>query len=187
MLENDIKDVLEETFSPTEDRFGQHVVVDLRPGGSSQGVIESNKGEYVDLIVEHRITGCITEQFREFMEELGDVLPLDLLRYRGYEETDRIIKWFWACLRSWPAERQARLLQFTTGTSRVPVDGFKDLQGSDGLRRFTIKKSGDPSGLLRSQTCFNWLDLPPYEGYESLEKKLRFAIEETEGYGFGQE
>jgi E3 ubiquitin-protein ligase NEDD4 len=202
--ENDITDVLEETFSVTEDRFGEHVVVDLRPGGSSQDVTESNKDAYVDLVVAHRIAGRITEQFRAFMEGLGDVLPLDLLRvfdehelelliggmteidmddwtrftdYRGYEKTDRVIEWFWACLRSWPAERKARLLQFTTGTSRVPVNGFKDLQGSDGPRRFTIEKSGDPSGLPRSHTCFNRLDLPPYEDYESLERKLRFAIE----------
>jgi hypothetical protein len=59
----------------------------------------------------------------------------------------------------------------------VPVNGFKDLQGSDGLRRFTIEKSGDPSGLPRSHMCFNCLDLPPYEDYESLERKLDFAIE----------
>jgi hypothetical protein len=70
------------------------------------------------------------------------------------------------------AERKARLLQFTTGTSRVPVNGFKDLQGSDGPRRFTIEKSGDPSGLPRSHTCFNRLDLPPYEDYESLETQI---------------
>jgi E3 ubiquitin-protein ligase NEDD4 len=133
--ENDITDVLEETFSVTEDRFGEHVVVDLRPGGSSQDVTESNKDAYVDLVVAHRIAGRITEQFRAFMEGLGDVLPLDLLRvfdehelelliggmteidmddwtrftdYRGYEKTDRVIEWFWACLRSWPAERKAR-------------------------------------------------------------------------------
>ena len=196
--------MLEETFSVTEDRFGEHVIVDLRPGGSTQDVTESNKYDYVDLVVSHRIAGRITEQFRAFMEGLGDVLPLDLLRvfdehelelliggmteidmddwtrftdYRGYEKTDRVIEWFWACLRSWPAERKARLLQFTTGTSRVPVNGFKDLQGSDGPRRFTIEKSGDPSGLPRSHTCLNRLYLPPYEDYESLERKLRFAIE----------
>ena len=97
--------------------------------------------------------------------------------YRGYEKTDQVIEWFWQCIRSWPAEKKARLLQFTTGTSRVPVNGFKDLQGSDGPRRFTIEKSGDPSGLPRSHTCFNRLDLPPYEDYESLEQKLSFAIE----------
>ena len=48
--------------------------------------------------------------------------------YRGYEKTDQVIEWFWQCIRSWPAERKSRLLQFTTGTSRVPVNGFKDLQ-----------------------------------------------------------
>ena len=202
--ENDITDVLEETFSVTEDRFGEHVIVELRPGGATQDVREANKDQYVDLVVAHRIAGRIAAQFRAFMEGLGDVLPLDLLRvfdehelelliggmteidmddwtrftdYRGYEKTDRVIEWFWACLRSWPTERRARLLRFTTGTSRVPVNGFKDLQGSDGPRRFTIEKSGNPSGLPRSQTCFNRLDLPPYEDYESLERKLRFAIE----------
>ncbi|KAH9989537.1 hypothetical protein BJV77DRAFT_1016981 [Russula vinacea] len=186
MLDNDI----------TDDRFGEHVIVELKAGGADI--------PYVDLVVSHRIAGRISEQFRAFMEGLGDVLPLDLLRvfdehelelliggmteidmddwtrftdYRGYEKTDRVIEWFWTCLRSWPTERKARLLQFTTGTSRVPVNGFKDLQGSDGPRRFTIEKSGDPSGLPRSHTCFNRLDLPPYEDYESLEKKLRFAIE----------
>ena len=44
--------------------------------------------------------------------------------YRGYEETDRVIEWFWTCLRSWRAERKARLLQFTVGMSRVAVNGF---------------------------------------------------------------
>jgi len=88
-----------------------------------------------------------------------------------------VIEWFWRCIRSWPLERKSRLLQFTTGTSKIPVNGFKDLQGSDGPRRFTIEKSGDPQGLPRSHTCFNRLDLPPYEDYESLETKLLFAIE----------
>lgn len=97
--------------------------------------------------------------------------------YRGYEKNDQVIQWFWQCIRQWPAERKSRLLQFTTGTSRVPVNGFKDLQGSDGPRRFTIEKSGDPAGLPRSHTCFNRLDLPPYTDYESLEQKLLFAIE----------
>ena len=38
--ENDITDVLEETFSVTEDRFGKHVIVELRPGGASQDVTD---------------------------------------------------------------------------------------------------------------------------------------------------
>jgi E3 ubiquitin-protein ligase NEDD4 len=105
--------------------------------------------------------------------------------YRGYEKNDQVIQWFWQCIRQWPAERKSRLLQFATGTSRIPVNGFKDLQGSDGPRRFTIEKSGDPAGLPRSHTCFNRLDLPPYTDYESLESKLLFAIEYVSSHFWG--
>ena len=97
--------------------------------------------------------------------------------YRGYEMTDEVIQWFWQCVRGWPAERKSRLLQFATGTSRIPVNGFKDLQGSDGPRRFTIEKSGDPSQLPKSHTCFNRIDLPPYRDYATLENKLTLAVE----------
>lgn len=45
--------------------------------------------------------------------------------YRGYEKDDEVIKWFWTILRGWPAEKKLRLLQFTTGTSRIPVAGFR--------------------------------------------------------------
>ena len=68
-------------------------------------------------------------------------------------------------------------MQFATGTSRIPVNGFKDLQGSDGPRRFTIEKSGDPSQLPKSHTCFNRIDLPPYRDYATLEQKLTLAVE----------
>lgn len=91
--------------------------------------------------------------------------------------SDEVVQWFWKCVRSWPPERKSRLLQFATGTSRIPVNGFKDLQGSDGPRRFTIEKSGDPSQLPKSHTCFNRIDLPPYKDYATLEQKLTLAVE----------
>ncbi len=117
--------------------------------------------------------------------------------YRGYTENDEVIQWFWKVLsfsllrlickavRTWDSEQKARLLQFVTGTSRIPVNGFKDLQGSDGPRHFTVEKSGDPEQLPKSHTCFNRLDLPPYRSYEALVQKLSIAVEET--VGFGQE
>lgn len=60
--------------------------------------------------------------------------------YRGYQQGDEVVQWFWKAVKGWPAEKKSRLLQFTTGTSRIPVNGFKDLQGSDGPRRFTLEK-----------------------------------------------
>jgi len=96
---------------------------------------------------------------------------------------DEVVQWFWKCIRSWPAERKTRLLQFATGTSRIPVDGFQDLRGSNGSQRFCIAKSGDQSHLPKSHTCFNRLYLPPYKDYATLEKMLTLAVEETVGLG----
>lgn len=89
------------------------------------------------------------------------------------------------CVESWDSEKKARLLQFVTGTSRIPVNGFKDLQGSDGPRKFTIEKLGESNALPKSHTCFNRIDLPQYGNYEVLCQKLGLAVEET--MGFGQE
>jgi len=103
--------------------------------------------------------------------------------YRSYTQTDQVIQWFWQAVRAWPAEKKSRLLQFTTGTSKIPVGGFKDLQGSDGPRRFTIEKAGDPDHLPKAHTCFNRLDLPPYSSIQQLEEKLSYAIDNTSGFG----
>jgi E3 ubiquitin-protein ligase NEDD4 len=94
-----------------------------------------------------------------------------------------VINNFWKVISAWPAERKARLLQFATGTTRVPTGGFKDLQGSDGPRRFTIEKAaGAISDLPRSHTCFNRIDLPAYDSIEQLESKLILAVEEGGGF-----
>ncbi|KAF5331167.1 hypothetical protein D9619_005978 [Psilocybe cf. subviscida] len=212
MLDNDITDIIDETFTTTEERFGEMVTIELIPGGADKPVTDENKKDYVEAVVEYRISKRVKEQFEAFMSGFSELIPQDLITvfderelelliggmseidvddwtkftdYRGYEMNDEVIQWFWKCVRSWPPERKSRLLQFATGTSRIPVNGFKDLQGSDGPRRFTIEKSGDPSQLPKSHTCFNRIDLPPYKDYASLEHKLTLAVEET--VGFGQE
>jgi len=112
-------------------------------------------------------------------------------RYRGvYEvkkENHKVIKWFWEVVKNeMNAEQRAKLLQFATGTSRVPVQGFKALQGSDGnIKLFTIE--GCTSGLLpRAHTCFNRLELPLYSSREELKKFVLIALN-AESTGFGIE
>jgi E3 ubiquitin-protein ligase NEDD4 len=97
--------------------------------------------------------------------------------YSGYEANDEVIQWFWKCVRSWPPERKSHLLRFATGTTRISVNGFKDLQDSDGLQRFTIEKAGDPGQLPKSHTSLNRIDLPPYKDYATLEDKLALVVE----------
>ena len=48
LLENDITDVIEETFSLQEERFGELVTIELKPGGVDIEVTEDNKQEFVE-------------------------------------------------------------------------------------------------------------------------------------------
>ena len=228
MLDNPIEGVLDQTFSTEDERFGVTNVEDLKPGGRDIEVTDANKKEYVDLMVKWRIQKRIDDQFQAFIGGFHELIPAELVNvfderelelliggiaeidvedwkkhtdYRGYTESDEVIKFFWQTIRSWDGEQKSRLLQFATGTSRIPVNGFKDLQGSDGPRRFTIEKQGEVNNLPKSHTwyvytlwtriiitdgiSFNRLDLPAYKSLEALQTKLTMAVEET--MGFGQE
>lgn len=212
VLDNDIEGIIEPNFAVDDEKFGERRTIDLLPGGQDLPVTNENKAQYVELVTEWKIKKRIEEQFDAFMSGFNELIPADLVNvfderelellvggiadidvedwkkhtdYRGYQEQDDVIQNFWKIVRTWDAEQKSRLLQFTTGTSRIPVNGFKDLQGSDGPRRFTIEKSGDPGALPKSHTCFNRLDLPPYKTHDALEHKMSIAVEET--LGFGQE
>lgn len=131
------------------------------------------------LVTEWKIQKRVEQQFQAFMSGFNELIPQDLVTvfderelelliggiadidvddwkkhtdYRGYQESDEVIQNFWKIIHSWDAEQKSRLLQFATGTSRIPVNGFKDLQGSDGPRRFTIEKAGDVNALPKSHT-----------------------------------
>lgn len=180
MLDNDISGgILEQTFSTEDERFGVMTTEDLIPNGRNIDVTNENKKEYVDLMVKWRIEKRIAEQFQAFKEGFQELIPQDLINvfderelelliggiaeidvddwkkhtdYRGYTESDEVVQNFWKTVRSWDGEQKSRLLQFTTGTSRIPVNGFKDLQGSDGPRRFTIEKAGELANLPKAHT-----------------------------------
>ena len=64
---------MEETFSITEDGFGELVTIELEPGGENLEVSEVNKKEYVDCVVDYRISRRVKEQFDAFMEGLLEV------------------------------------------------------------------------------------------------------------------
>ena len=48
----------------------------------------------------------------------------DHTEYKNYSETDKVIQWFWRAVLSFGDARRSKLLQFVTGTSRVPMNGF---------------------------------------------------------------
>ena len=68
MLENDITDIITETFSTEQERFGVTETVDFIPNGRNIPVTEENKHEYVRLMTEFRLTGSVKEQLDEFLK-----------------------------------------------------------------------------------------------------------------------
>ena len=68
MLENDITDIITETFSTETDDFGVTEVVDLTENGRNIPVTEENKHEYVQLVVEYRLTGSVQAQLEMFLQ-----------------------------------------------------------------------------------------------------------------------
>ncbi|XP_020222235.1 E3 ubiquitin-protein ligase UPL1 [Cajanus cajan] len=221
MLENDISDVLDLTFSIDADEeklilYERTEVTDyeLIPGGRNIKVTEENKHQYVDLVAEHRLTTAIRPQINSFLEGFNELIPRELIsifndkelellisglpdidlddlrantEYSGYSAASPVIQWFWEVVQGFSKEDKARLLQFVTGTSKVPLEGFSALQGISGSQKFQIHKAyGSPDHLPSAHTCFNQLDLPEYPSKQHLEERLLLAIHEgSEGFGFG--
>lgn len=107
--------------------------------------------------------------------------------YRGYTSVSGPVQWFWRAVRSFNQEERAKLLQFATGTSKVPLEGFAKLYGISGIQKFQIHKdySKVKGRLPSAHTCFNQVDLPEYESFEELKERLLTAITEAStGFGF---
>lgn len=183
MLENDITGVVVETFSVEEEAFGEHKTIDLIENGQNIEVTNENKQEYVRLIVEHKLLTSVKVQMEHFLTGFHGIIPADLIsifneqelellisglpdidvddwksntEYHNYTAASQQIQWFWRAVRSFDKEEQAKLLQFVTGTSKVPLNGFKELEGMNGVNRFNIHRDyGNKDRLPSSHTCFN--------------------------------
>uniref|UniRef100_A0A1X7TSC3 E3 ubiquitin-protein ligase n=2 Tax=Amphimedon queenslandica TaxID=400682 RepID=A0A1X7TSC3_AMPQE len=201
---------LEMYFAQDYDVLGVVNSHELVEGGADKLVTDENKHEYIDLVLQWRFSRGVKDQTKSFMEGFEEVVPIEWISifderelelmlcgmqeidvnewerntiYRNYTRGTKQIQWFWQTVREMDNEKRVRLLQFVTGTCRLPVGGFVELMGSNGPQKFCIDRVGKETWLPRSHTCFNRLDLPPYKSYDQLKEKLLFAIEETEGFG----
>jgi E3 ubiquitin-protein ligase HUWE1 len=68
MLENDITDIITETFALETDDFGEKQIIDLIPNGRNIPVTQENKEEYVQRVVEYRLVGSVKEQLDNFLK-----------------------------------------------------------------------------------------------------------------------
>ncbi|PXF44012.1 E3 ubiquitin-protein ligase UPL1 [Gracilariopsis chorda] len=213
ILENDCTGIIDYTMSAEYDEFGKQTVIDLIPNGRNIPVTEENKAEYVRHVTEVRMTKAIEKQIEAFKEGFYEIIPLEDCRifnevelellmsglpdidmgdlkanveYTGYTASSPQINWFWRCVSKMDQEDLARLVMFVTGTSKVPLEGFSQLQGMNGVQKFQIHRvSGNTMRLPSAHTCFNQLDLPEYNSADLLSERLLRAIRECSvGFGF---
>ncbi|GLE01832.1 hypothetical protein PINS_up010670 [Pythium insidiosum] len=213
LLENDGVDALGLDFTVCEtDEKGETRAVELLPNGSETDVTDANKHEYVRLKMEYAVFTSVSPQLFAFLRGVYEVIPHELLLLLDAEELDFVLsgsdeidvddwerntrytpdllnhpvrQWFWKMVREMSNEQRRRLLQFATGSSRVPLAGFSALTSYDGkLCPFMLQ--GLHRGLdsyIRSHSCFNRLDLPRYEKKAEL-KIMMASIVSGQGAGF---
>uniref|UniRef100_A0A8C0H5F5 E3 ubiquitin-protein ligase NEDD4 n=1 Tax=Chelonoidis abingdonii TaxID=106734 RepID=A0A8C0H5F5_CHEAB len=164
ILENDPAE-LDLRFIVDEELFGQTHQHELKSGGSEiVGFFELISQDLIKIFDENEL--------ELLMCGLGDVDVADWKLYtkykNGYSINHQVIQWFWKAVLMMDSEKRIRLLQFVTGTSRVPMNGFAELYGSNGPQLFTVEQWGTPEKLPRI--------------FMYLWDKLLIAIENTQGF-----
>ncbi|KYN30806.1 Ubiquitin-protein ligase E3A [Trachymyrmex septentrionalis] len=204
---DDMSETFMQTFRVSyRDVFGSLSFHELKENGDELYVTQENKKEFVDLYADFLLNKSVERQFNAFrrgFQMVSDESPLALLfrpeeieqlvcgskifdfaeleaatEYEGgYTVDSKAVRNFWRVAHSLPPESQRRLLQFTTGSDRVPVGGLSRL-------KMVIARHGPDSDRLPiAHTCFNVLLLPDYSTIEKLQDRLLKAINYSKGFG----
>lgn len=204
--ENDDIDALDLTFCVTEIRSDRPFVIDLVPDGRDIAVTDANKLEYLHLKLRYLMLDRYAEQLQALSLGLFEVVPQENLMVFDYQELELVLcglpeidiadwrrnthvapsfgdspvtSWFWEVIGDLSEEERARFLQFCTGSSRVPVQGFKGLTSYDGrICPFTLRPiSHQTTGFPKVHTCFNRVELPLYATKRELEDAMYMILE----------
>jgi len=203
--DGDVAAVFGQTFEITAERFGENFSVELVEGGESIVVDNSNRHAYVAAYVAYILDVSVAPQFNAFARGFNKVCAgaamslfscselellicggktLDFLQLRegaqyqdGFAADDAAVGFFWEVLNEFDEMEKKKFLKFVTGSDRCPIDGLAQL-------KLTISRNTDEDSRLPSaHTCFNHLLLPAYSSVDITRERVRFAMENTEGFG----
>ena len=195
------------TWTTEIDNFGELLTVELCENGTNKPVTWANRKDYVDALVKDKFTNNAAKRsfdrlkigfesvvkdsmtniiniFRpeELMEVVvgnrsynWDELEKNAQYGPGYWPTQPTILTFWNVFKGLSEDQKKKFLRFLTGSDKVPISGLN------------INFQMDNGGLDRlpqAHTCFNLLDLPPYENAGQMKAKLLQAIQGSEGFDF---
>lgn len=205
--EDDLEEVFMQPFQISyTDLFGATITQELCEGGEDRMVTKDNVKEYVDSYADFLLNKCVAKQYLAFQRGFNLVTsesPLSMMftpielemlicgekefdfnelenstEYDGgFSKETLCVRWFWETVHGMSLDDKRRLLQFTTGSDRIPVGGLARL-------KLIIAKNGPDSDRLPSaHTCFNVLLIPEYSDKDKLSNLLMKAISECKGFG----
>ncbi|RUS18716.1 hypothetical protein BC937DRAFT_88420 [Endogone sp. FLAS-F59071] len=204
-FEGDVETTYDRPFQVDLNAFDQSFIFDLVEGGASIKLTKHNRRKFVDCYADFILNKSVECQFMSFKEGFDLVCHDSAIRlFRpeeveqlicgspeldfealeqathydgGWTKDSKIIKEFWEIVHEFTEEQKKRLLFFTTGSDRVPINGLGKLQ-------FVIAKNGgDSDRLPTSHTCYSVLLLYEYSSKEKLRERLLTAIGNAEGFG----
>ncbi|CAK4714595.1 unnamed protein product [Aphanomyces euteiches] len=194
------------TFSVLERQEDSFIEVDLIPDGANVTVTRATAQNYVGRMARYLLFDRVQTQLEALLEGVFDILPPALLVPFDFNELELLVcglptvdvddwklntmassslrnsqvyDWFWQVVEALGPEERSKLLQFCTGSSRVPVQGFKGLTSYDGnICHFSIHgKDYTPGMYPVAHACFNRLDLPLYPDKRTLQAAIDVLLQ----------
>jgi len=178
----------------------------LVAGGEFVSVTEQNKMEYARLLTEDYLCGNIRHQLQALVTGFWDLCPLKALKSMDAKDLQALVMgpsepldipelqrntnfqpdninlpqfdWFFEALKELSSENHVRLVQFVTGSPRIPDEGLRP--------PFTlvVNAAWDAEQLPIAHTCANMICIPAYPEYRVLFDKLHTAVVNNVGFGF---
>lgn len=206
IMKNSGEDInsLDLTFDTTEEIEGKTITVPLKKGMGGIHVNSGNIDEYVQAYIDYELKTSIKKKFDDFQRgflmpcraplyQLLDPSELSILvsgetvmdwaslkknvEYQdGYDANTDAVNWFWDIFNEMDNDEKKLFLKFVTGTDKAPLGGLGNV-------KLVIQKSDEIEKLPMAHTCFNTFCLPDYKSKKIMEKKIKIAIQYTEGFG----
>ncbi|KAF4460066.1 E3 ubiquitin- ligase TRIP12, partial [Fusarium albosuccineum] len=185
--------------------------IELEDNGSQKRVTIDNVDTYLEKVVDMTLGSGVRRQVDAFRTGFSQVFPysalsaftpdelvtlfgrvdedwsletlLDSIKAdHGYNMDSKSVKNLLHTMSEFDATQRRDFLQFTTGSPKLPIGGFKSL-----TPMFTVvcKPSEHPytsdDYLPSVMTCVNYLKLPDYSSIDTMKKQLFTAVKEGQG------
>ncbi|PCD43424.1 hypothetical protein AU210_002521 [Fusarium oxysporum f. sp. radicis-cucumerinum] len=185
--------------------------IQLEDNGSQKRVTIDNVDSYLEKVIDMTLGSGVRRQVDAFRAGFSQVFPysalsaftpdelvtlfgrvdedwsletlLDSIKAdHGYNMDSKTVKNLLHTMSEFDASQRRDFLQFTTGSPKLPIGGFKSL-----TPMFTVvcKPSEHPyisdDYLPSVMTCVNYLKLPDYSTIEIMRKQLFTAVKEGQG------